>query len=240
VVSKAFIPYEDQGYKLEGFLAHPEGVRPAVIFCHAWQGRSDLACKDAERLANFGFVGFALDMYGKGILGKSKQENAQLKKPFLEDRHLLQRRVIKAYEVVSELPMVDKHRIAVVGFGFGALCALDLARAGVDLEGAVSVYGHFNAPPAALIKPIRAKLLILHGYSDPVSPIRELRLFEEELEKEKVDWQVHLFGGAMHAFATPGSNDKESGIIYNPVAAARTWHLIHQFLNEIFSPQQFL
>ena len=95
-----------------------------VILCHAWRGRDDFICKKAELMTQWGYAGFALDMYGKGVLGNSKEENASLKAPFIQDRELLKRRVLKALDVASSLPSVDTSRIAVIGFGFGGICAL--------------------------------------------------------------------------------------------------------------------
>lgn len=232
------IPYHDKGTKLEGFVAYPsEEKRPVVILCHAWKGRDEFICEKAITIAEWGYVGFALDMYGKGILGKSKEENAALKKPFMEDRQLLLNRVIRGFEMACSLPYVDSKRVAILGFGFGGVCALDLARSGADLKGAISVYGHFDPPPNSLMQSLKTKILILHGYNDPVSPMNELRSFEAEMNKSKIDWQTHIYGDAMHAFATPGANDPKSGILYNPVAASRAWTAIHNFLDEIFRQQ---
>lgn len=228
------IPYQDSGIGLEGFVAHPkDGKHPLVILCHSWKGRDDFICKKAKEIAKRGYVGFALDMYGRGILGKSKEENAALKKPFIQDRHLLQRRVLKALEVSFRLSCVDPKRVAVIGFGFGGLCALDLARSGADIKGAVSVYGHFDPPPPKLIKQVKAKILVLHGYNDPISPQEELRRFEKEMCEAKVDWQAHIYGNTMHAFAAPEANDPEAGILYNPIVATRAWIAIQNFLDEI-------
>lgn len=114
------IPYQDRQVVLEGFVAYPkEEKRPLVILCHAWQGRDEFICEKARLVAKQGYVGFALDMYGRGILGKSKEEKAALKKPFIQDRRFLHRRALKALETASHLPYVDAQRIAVVGFGFG-------------------------------------------------------------------------------------------------------------------------
>lgn len=232
----AEIPYRDNGVDLEAFVAHPKGGKhPLVILCHAWKGRDEFICEKAQMIAKRGYVGFALDMYGRGTLGKSKEENAALKKPFIQDRHLLQRRVVKALEVSSHLPYVDSKRVAAIGFGFGGICALDLARSGADLRGAVSVYGHFDPPPPQLIKPIRAKILVLHGYQDPVTPQEELRRFEKEMNEAKVDWQAHIYGNAMHAFATPGANAPEAGMLYHPVTAERAWTAIQNFLDEVLA-----
>ena len=137
--------------------------------------------------------------------------------------------------MASHLPCVDSKQVAVIGFGFGGTCALDLARSGVDLKGAVSIYGHFDHPPLHLIRSIRAKILVLHGYNDPVAPQEELKRFEKEMNEAKVDWQAHVYGNTMHAFATPEANDPEAGILYNPAAAARAWVAVQNFLGEVFA-----
>lgn len=228
--------YQDKAIELEGFVAYPnEGKRPVVILCHAWKGRDDFICEKAKAIAEWGYVGFALDMYGKGVLGKSKEENAALKKPFVEDRQLLLDRVVKGFEAACSLPYVDSNQIAVLGYGFGGMCALDFARSGADLKGAISVYGHFEPPSNPSLEDVKAKVLILHGYSDPISPRSTLRDFAIEMNRSKIDWQVHVYGDAMHAFATPTANDPDSGILYNPIAAARSWKAIQNFLNELFS-----
>lgn len=230
------ISYQDGNCDLEAFVAYPSEKKcPLVILCHAWKGRNDFICEKAREIAELGYVGFALDMYGKGVCGRSKEESAALKKPFIEDRSFLQRRVIKGFEVASSLPFVDEKHIAALGYGFGGICALDLARSGANLKGAITVYGHFDPPPASLIKSIKAKLLILHGYNDPIAPQEELHRFEKEMTDAKVDWQAHVYGNAMHAFATPEANDPEAGILYNPIAAAHARIAIQQFLSEVFN-----
>lgn len=229
------VPYQEENTALEAFVAYPaaEEKCPVVLLCHAWRGRDDFICEKAKEIAKLGYIGFALDMYGKEVLGKTKEENAALKRPFIEDRALLQRRVLKGFEVACGLPQADQ-RAAVLGYGFGGVCALDLARSGADLKGAITVYGHFDPPPQELIKPMRAKVLVLHGYNDPIAPQEELRRFENEMNAAKVDWQAHIYGGVMHAFSTPGVNDPASGALYNSAAAGRAWRAVHDFLSEIF------
>ena len=198
------IPYQDKGVELEGLVAYPsEEERPVVILCHAWKGKDDFICEKAKAIAEWGYVGFALDMYGKGVLGKSKEENAALKKPFMENRQLLLNRVIRGFEIACSLPYVDSKRVAILGFGFGGVCALDLARSGAELKGAISVYGHFDPLPNLLMQSSKTKILILHGYNDPVAPQSELRSFESEMNKAKIDWQAHVYGDAMHHLQHP-------------------------------------
>lgn len=233
---KEFITYQDNQSELEAFVAYPsKEKRPLVILCHAWKGRDDFIMGKAQEVAEWGYVGFSLDMYGKGVLGGTKEENAALKRPFIENRVRLQERVVKAYETACGLPYVDSKQVVVLGYGFGGLCALDLGRTGVDLKGVVSIYGHFDPPPQALIRPILAKVLILHGYNDPIATSEELHRFEGELERAQIDWQVHSYGGAMHAFANPEASDPASGLLYHPQAAYRSWITVGQFLSETFA-----
>lgn len=226
--------YKDQETELEGFAAYSsEEKRPLVLLCHAWRGRDEFICEKALELAREGYAAFALDMYGKGVLGRSKEENAALKRPFLVDRTFLLRRVSKGLEVACDLPFVDSKAVACLGFGFGALCALDLARSGADMRGAVSIYGHFDPPKGLPQREIKAKILVLHGYLDSVSPMSELVIFQKEMDHAGVDWQCHLFGEAHHAFATPSANDPTSGILYHPLSAQRAWFQAKDFLREI-------
>ncbi len=229
------ISYQDNGTQLEAYSAYETAEkRPLVLLCHAWKGRDDFITEKANQIAALGFVGFAIDMYGKGVLGKNNQENAALKKPFLDDRQLLQKRLLKGYHTACSLANVDASRVIALGFGFGGLCALDLARSGVALEGVVSIYGHFDAPKNCPNEPIKSKVLVLHGYNDPVSTLAELDTFQKELDERKVDWQSHIFANSFHAFANPSANDPSAGILYNPLSAERAWRDAKNFIVETF------
>lgn len=233
-MKEVFIPYSDNVTELEGFVAYPsEKKSPLVLLCHGWRGKDDFICEKARLIASWGYVAFALDMYGKGIVGKSREENAKLKAPFFEDRSFLQRRALLGLEIAKSLPYVNSEKIATVGFGFGGTCSLDLARSGASLNGAVSIYGHLDPPPASLIKPIQAKILVLQGYDDPIISQTELHCFEKEMNDQRVDWQVHLYGGTFHAFLIPGIDVPSSGLLHNPVAEKRSLLSICHFLDEV-------
>ena len=58
-------------YSAAGLLAWNDatkGKRPGVLVVHEWWGHNAHARRQAERLAEAGYVGFALDMFGKGKL----------------------------------------------------------------------------------------------------------------------------------------------------------------------------
>src|SRR5207302_977575 len=151
------------------------------ILCHAWRGRDDFVCEKAIEFAEEGYAAFALDIYGKGILGNNKEENSALMQPFMKDRALLQRRLHAALKAFQKQTIVDPKRIAAIGFCFGGLCALDFARMGADLKAVISVHGLLGNPDNLISKHIKAKVLALHGYDDPMVPLDQVNNFEKEM-----------------------------------------------------------
>lgn len=232
------IEYYDNGVLLEGFLAyddHTSVQRPAVLIAHTWAGRDTAVCNKAIQLAESGYVGFAADLYGKGILGTCPDENSRLMQPFIDNRGRLQARMIIALETLRQQQIVDPTKVAALGYCFGGMCVLDLARTGIQFNGAISVHGLLQAPDNVnQADGIDAKILVLHGHQDPLAPKLHIDELQQELTSRQADWQLHLYGNTMHAFTNPLANDPDNGIIYNPVADKRSWLSIMNFLNELF------
>ena len=231
------IDYQDGDVDLQGYLAWDdavEGKRPGVMIAHAWAGRSDLENGKAQALAKLGYVGFALDNFGRGIIGTNTAENSALIQPFLDDRAMLQGRLQIALEVLKGLDEVDASRVAAIGFCFGGLCVLDLARTGTDIRGVVSFHGLFGSPGNTAGNKIKAKVLALHGWDDPMAPPDQVVSLAEELSSMGADWQVHGYGNTMHAFTNPQANDPDFGTVYSPDADRRSWNAMQDFLSEIF------
>jgi len=232
------IDYQDEAVDLQGYLAWDdavEGKRPGVMIAHAWAGRSDFENGKAEALAKLGYVGFALDNFGRGILGTNTEENSALIQPFLDDRAMLQGRLQIALEVLKGLDEVDASRVAAIGFCFGGLCVLDLARTGTDIRGVVSFHGLFGSPGNTAGNKIKAKVLALHGWDDPMAPPDQVVSLAEELSSMGADWQVHGYGNTLHAFTNPQANDPDFGTVYSPDADRRSWNAMQDFLSEIFN-----
>ncbi len=225
---------------LEGFYAFDEkkgsqNKKPLVLISHDWSGCNDFARNKAQKLADLGYVGFALDMFGKGKQGKTKEEKTALIKPLLENRSLLSQRIQAGLKAASSLEIVDTNKIAAIGFCFGGLCVLDLARSGAKLNGVISFHGLLNRPEAEAIRPIQAKVLVLHGYDDPMVPPQQLLSFADEMRAAKADWQIHIYGNTMHAFTNPEAKDPAFGTVYNAKADQRSWQTMRNFLEEIFN-----
>lgn len=210
------------------------GPRPGVLVAHAWGGRSEFEDRRAEQLAELGYVGFALDLYGKGVRGGNADENAALMQPLLDDRLQLQKRMAAALDQLGGRKDVDRSRMAAIGFCFGGLCVLDLARSGADVSGVASFHGLLGSPEQGGTADIAAKVLVLHGWQDPLATPEQVLAFSEEMSSRHADWQLHAYGKAMHAFTNPAANDVDHGLLYDPEVDHRSWDAMRLFLGEVF------
>ncbi len=230
-----YINYTIDDQNFQGFLALPKSVEkklPVVLVVHDWSGRNTFAENKARALADLGYIGFAVDMYGEGKIGSTTEEKQALIQPLVSNRALLLKRLLHAVETVKKQPEVDANKIAIIGFCFGGLCALDLARSGEKIAGAISFHGLLHGNGLAE-KIIQAKVLVLHGYDDPMVPPAQVMAFADEMTRAKADWQIVMYGHTKHAFTNPQANDANFGTVYEAKADARSWVAMRDFLEEI-------
>ena len=235
MLTQDFIYHHDE-QKLLGFLARDPLVdkpQPAVLVVHDWSGRNDFACQKATYLCELGYIGFAVDMYGQAKVGQTSEEKMGLIQPFKQDRAFLGARIASAFKALAAMPEVDETRIAAVGFCFGGLCVLDLARQGTAIKGAVSFHGLLNRPENLAPAAIQAKILVLHGYDDPMVKPEDVDAFCREMTLAGADWQVHQYGHTQHSFTNPQAHDAQLGTVFNAVAEKRSMHSMRNFLEEI-------
>lgn len=225
------IGYRVDGQAFDAFVASPSenAAAPAVLVCHAWGGRSAFEEDKARRLAALGYVGAAVDVYGVGKRGSSKDENAALMGALTEKPATLRARLSAALAAVAEHPRVDAQRVGVIGYCFGGLCALLMARMGLPLAGAVSFHGLLKLGERLETKP-RAPMLILHGLDDPMAPPEDLAAFAAEMKQVGGDFELHAYPGVVHAFTNPAANDPSFGTVYDEAADQRSWRTMTRFL----------
>ena len=154
--------------------------------------------------------------------------------PFLDNRSKLQSRIIAALDALKAQEEVDDDNIVAMGYCFGGLCVLDLARTGTPLNGVASFHGLLQPPGNTDGNKIQTKVLILHGNDDPMAPTDHVVAIQQELSAAGADWQLHNYGNTMHAFTNPQANDPDFGTVYNEMADKRSWRSLMQFLDEAF------
>ncbi|MBT8091134.1 MAG: dienelactone hydrolase family protein [Gammaproteobacteria bacterium] len=237
-IRNRLIEYRDGEVLLEGQLSWDDsipGPRPGILVSHAWSGRSDYEDGKANALAGLGYTAFALDLYGKGVRGSNPEENSALMQPFLADRVKLQQRLLLSLATLRAQDEADSEKIAAIGFCFGGLCVLDIARTGEDLAGVASFHGLLAAPGNTAGNRIKAKVLVLHGWDDPMATPDSVIELSKELTSMGADWQLHAYGNTVHAFTNPAANDKAMGTVYDADADRRSWIAMQNYLAELFN-----
>lgn len=236
------VEYFDDKQKLVGKLIYQEqaNAQPAIILFHAFEGRGDFALDYAIMLAEKGYVVFAADMYGNAETANTIEGCFKLITPFLQDRNLVRKRALLAYNTLLQHKQVDKNKIGAIGFCFGGMCALELTRSGTNLQACVSIHGVL-AKSDLPTHPIKSKILVLHGYEDPQVPPEQLQHFAQEMQAAHVDdWTFVFFGHAKHSFTDiktgtfDSAKEKEMGREYNKIAAERSFQYANAFFKECF------
>lgn len=236
IVTEA-IRYQYNDKTFEGLFAYDDaiaGLKPLVTVSHAWGGRGAFEDGKAMQLAKLGYAAFSIDAYGAGITGTTREEREALMHPLVADRPELLGRLRAGIAAGAAHKESNADKIAAIGYCFGGLCALDLARSGDDLAGVVSLHGIF-APPPGPANAIKAKVLVLHGWDDPMATPEAVVALGEEMRAAGCDWQLHAYGRTMHSFTNPQADDPDSGIQYNADADRRSMQALEHFLAEVFA-----
>ncbi len=239
-IQTRLVEYTHEGEVLEAFMAWDEmqsEAKPGVLVSHAFRGREEFECGRAIELAKLGYVGFALDLFGKGVVAETTEQAFELMNRFTNDRDLLHRRQAAIVEIAQGQPEIDARRMAAIGYCFGGLCVLDMARTDLPLAGVCSFHGILSPPEKPAGNAIRAKVLVEHGWSDPMVPPDQVVAFAEEMDAAGADWQLHGHGGALHAFTNPDANDPDFGTVYHEGADRRSWQSLANFLEELFTAE---
>jgi dienelactone hydrolase len=226
------IAYRDLDTSLTGILFRDEaqtGARPGILLIHGGAGLDDHARDQARRYAALGYVVLAADLLGEGVTGNRERMVASLT-AMRDDPALLVRRGQAGLTALSECPGTGGPAAA-IGFCFGGMAALALARSGAPLAGAVSIHGTLATRQPAGPGQVQAPILACHGAQDPHVPLADVTAFAEEMDQAGADWQLIMYGGAEHGFthrhAVPGAIP---GVAYNEPADTRSFEATRAFL----------
>lgn len=231
------VAYSDQETPLHGVLhwsGDRHGRRPGILLVHGGAGLDQHARDQARRYAALGYVVFACDMFGDGVAG-DRERVIRCVTALRDDPAMLVRRGLAGLEALSRCPQANG-RFAAIGFCFGGMAVLALARSGTQLAAAVSIHGSLATSSPAEPGSVKARVLVCHGAMDPHVPLGDVAAFTEEMNRARADWQVIMFGGAQHGFthsrAVPGA---VPGVAYDPAADRRSFAAARDFLAEAFT-----
>jgi dienelactone hydrolase len=239
MVTSRDITYSADDRTLIGTLVLPESSdpRPGVLVCHEGPGLDDGTRGRAVRLAELGYVAFALDYHGDGVpLTDRAAMMARLGE--LSAEPLRTRALASAgLDVLLAEPRTDRSKVASIGYCFGGTMTFELARSGADLLAAVGFHAGLRTTRPDDAVNIRAKVLALIGADDPMVPIEQRQDFEEEMRAGQVDWVLQIFGGAQHSFTNPAAKNIDlPGIAYHESTDRRSWKAMLDLFDEVFGP----
>lgn len=232
------IEYKDGNTVLQGYLAYDnsnENLRPGILIIHQWRGLSDYEKMRARQLAESGYVAFAADIYGKDVRPATPEEAGKEAGKYYGDLNLYRQRLNAGLQELKKQQLTDAGKIAVIGYCFGGSGALELARSGAEIAGAVSFHGGLKTQNTDDAKNIKSRILVQHGAVDPFVPDEDVSAFKKEMEAAGVDYILTEYAGAVHSFTMESAgNDPSKGSAYNEKADKRSWKAMIEFFGEIF------
>ncbi len=234
------VAYQVNGRQFEGMLVYDDCVstkRPAIFMQPDWKGVSPDTIAQARAVAGKDHVVLMADMFGAGYGDKPKprEELAARMRAVHSDLPFTLACGSKAYDTLlaqaDKLGLVDSAGTA-VGYCAGGGFVLEQARAGADFRSVVVLHVTNPNPvvPGSTCN-IKGRVLAIHGSADPITPKSMMDAFEEELTTAKIDWQVMMFGGAVHSFCDPTAN--AAGTRYDEKLCRKSYQLMHDFFAEM-------
>jgi dienelactone hydrolase len=231
-ITSRTLAYRDGDTALTGVLywnRTQPAPAPGILLVHGGAGLDDHAREQAHRYAGLGYPVLACDMYGDGVAGDRGRVMASVT-ALRDDPALLVRRGLAGLTALADCPEV-RPPLAAIGFCFGGMAVLALARAGVGLAGVVSIHGSLATTAPAEAGAVHARVLVCHGAADPHVPMSDVLAFTDEMNAAEADWQLVVYGRAMHGFthkhAVPGA---AAGVAYDATADERSFAATSEFL----------
>lgn len=230
------IKYSSGEKSFEGHFFPSKGKKsPGLVLIHNWMGVTKETEKQALRFQKLGYNVFAADIYGAGIRPQNPKEAGDESSKYKKDRSLLRERVKLAITELKKQPSVDGDNIAVLGYCFGGTAAIEAARSGEHLKAVISFHGGLDSPTPADGAQIKAKILALHGAIDPFVQPKDLEAFENEMQINKINYELIKYGGTVHSFTDINAGtDISKGAAYNESVDLRSFSRAKDFLSEAF------
>lgn len=232
--------YEGPGGPFEGMAVVDQSdaaPRAGVLLLPNVLGTKEADFVMAERVAALGYAVLVADVFGQGKRAtRADADPSRYMNEMNGDRALLRERLRASLDALAAMPEADEARLAAIGFCFGGKCVLDMARAGLGVRGVVSFHGVYDAPPYPIADPVTAKVLVCHGWNDPIAPPEATVALAKELTDAGADWQIHAYGHTGHAFTDKDMNMPERHLAYQPDADRRSWKAMADFLEEALAP----
>lgn len=229
------------GTQLVGYYAYDDAIKakqPGILVVHEWWGLNDYARRRATQLAKLGYAALAIDMYGEGKHTEKASEAMEMMHGVFNDASTSMVRAKAGLELLKAQPQVDVSKIGAIGYCFGGKIVLDMARAGLPLNGVASFHGVLTPATPAKEGEVKAKILVLHGAADTMVKAEDVTAFKAEMKAANVPYKFVMYPNAKHGFSSPDADrlakENKIDVGYNASADIKSWQEMRQFFNEVF------
>ncbi len=222
--------YGDGELELRGILERPAAPNGrAVLVVHEAPGLGDNARRRTRMMAELGYVALAADLYGGGRTFSGTEAMDGLR----ADTGVFRRRVRAGFDALIALDGVDPARAAAIGYCFGGMAVLELARSGAPVTAVVSFHGLLRSGQPARPGEVGARVLACTGAKDPLVPLGDVDAFGREMDAAGADWQLIVYGHALHSFTNRNvAGGADPRMDYDPSADRQSWAAALLFLDE--------
>jgi carboxymethylenebutenolidase len=211
--------------EIQGYLARPAdtaGELPAVLVIHENRGLNPYVEDVARRAALEGFVALAPDFLSPQGGTPEDEDQAREMIGQLDQQQTLQNALAAVDFLESHEATTDK--VGVVGFCWGGALANQVAVNSPNVDAVVPFYG--RQPASEDAAKIKAPLLLQYaGLDDRINA--GIADYEQALKDAGVDYTIHMYEGANHAF-----HNDTSAARYDQEAAELAWSRTIDFLKQ--------
>ena len=219
-----FVNYPAPKMEIRAFLAHPKnGTKfPAVVVIHENRGLQPHIQDVTKRLAKEGFLSLAPDALTP--IGGTPEDQAQASERIRNlDNADTVNNMVAAVKYLKTHPL-STGKVGCTGFCWGGAMTNAVAVNSPELNAAVPYYG--RQPATEDVAKINAPIMAHYAENDP-GINAGIAAFEEELKKQKKEYQIFVYPGTGHAFNNDTNPDR-----YNAEAAKLAWGRTVGFFKE--------
>lgn len=233
------VDYSTDATTMTGYIVNDEaqsGKKPGVLVVHEWWGHNEYARERADKLAELGYVAFAIDMYGDGKKASHPQDAMKFAGEVFGNIDEAQRRFDKAMEVLKNNPNVDTTKIGAIGYCFGGSVVLSMANAGKDLDAVAAFHAGLQLPIQPQSSNMSTKVAVYQGAADPFVSEEDEKNYKASLDAANAVYIYKKYEGAQHAYTSKEADklgkEFELPLAYNAKADSASWADMQAFFNK--------
>lgn len=238
-LNSTIVNYATDNTQMTGYLVNDnqqQGKKPGVLVVHEWWGHNEYARDRADRLAELGYVAFAVDMYGDGKKASHPKDAMKFAGEVFGNINEAKLRFDKALEILKNDPNVDTTKIAAIGYCFGGSVVLSMANAGKDLKAVAAFHAGLQLPIQPNKDSMRTKIAVYQGADDPFVSEEDVAKYRASLDKVGATYEYKAYADAVHAFTSVGADSLGKAfdlpIAYNAKADSASWADMQLFFDK--------